>query len=128
MNQWYIKFFRKLPNTTVLISVITYRKSLGCKVDHLNFRTYLTEDLLVKYSVQCKIPGNLCDENIVMRLTDWHIPRRILPTENKCEPKRQYVVCSKHGFEKRLYYCHDCDVALCVAGDFEAHQSYKTNM
>jgi len=46
----YSRIFRRLPNTTV-ISL----KKFGCKLDHLLFRTDFTQDLWVKYSIQCQI-------------------------------------------------------------------------
>jgi len=51
MNKWYSRFYRRLLNTTVLISV----KNLGCKLDHLIIRMDFTQDLWVKYSIQCQI-------------------------------------------------------------------------
>jgi len=51
MNKWYSRFFRRSLSTTVLISV----KNLGCKLDHLIFRMDFTQDLWVKYSIQCQI-------------------------------------------------------------------------
>jgi hypothetical protein len=55
MNKRYSRFFIRLLNTTVLISMTIYKKNLGCKLDHLKFRMDFTQDLCVKYSIQCQI-------------------------------------------------------------------------
>jgi hypothetical protein len=75
MNKWYSRFFRRLLNTTVLISV----KNLGCKLDHLIFRTGFMRKLFHTVSNT----GAVGDDNTVMQLTEQHIPRRIPPTENE---------------------------------------------
>jgi hypothetical protein len=106
MIKCYMKLFRRLPNTIILNSLITYRKNVGRKVDHSKFRTDLIVGLLVKYSMQRKVPGQNGDDNSVKRLTVWHFPQTIPPTEKKSKPTRRPVVCSKH--EKRretIYYC-----------------------
>jgi len=126
MNKWYMKLFRRLLNATVLNSLVIYRQNGGRNVDHLTFRIELVEGLLAKYSVQRKVPGHHDGYSNIKRLTERHFPRRIPPTENKCKPTRRCVVCSKHKKRREtVYYCQDCDVALCVDGCFEVYHTRK---
>ena len=120
MNKWYMKLFRRLLNTTVLNSLVTYRQNIGRKVDHLKFRTDL-----VKHSMLCEMSGHHDGHNTVNRLSERHFPR-LSPTEKKCKPTRQCVVCNKRDKSREtVYYCGDCDVALYVDGCFEAYHTSK---
>jgi hypothetical protein len=78
----------------------------GCNVDHLKFRTDLTVGLVVKYSMQHKMQGQNGDDNSINRLTEWHFPQTIPPTEKKSTPTRQSIVCNKHDKRREtIYYC-----------------------
>jgi hypothetical protein len=83
MNEWYMKLFRRLLNATVLNALVIYRQDIGRNIGHLTFRIELIEGLLVKYSVQPKVPGHHDGDNTVKRLTERHFPGRIPPTEKK---------------------------------------------
>jgi hypothetical protein len=125
MNKWYMKLFRRLLNATVLNALVIYRQNIGRNIDQLTFRIELVEGLLVKHSVQRKVPGHH-DGDAIKRLMARHFPRRIRPTEKKCKPTRRCVVCSKHNKRgEAVYRCQDCDVALCVDGCFEACHTRK---
>jgi hypothetical protein len=50
----------------------------------------------MKYSVLCGVSGHQDGDNIIQRLMDHHLSRRIPPTEKKCKPTIQCFVCSKH--------------------------------
>lgn len=64
-----MKLFRRLLSATVLNSlIIIYVKNLGQKVDHLKFRIDLIEGLLVKHSMQHKLPGRKGEGNTVKGL------------------------------------------------------------
>jgi len=100
MRTWYIRFLRRLLNTTVLISV----KNLGCKLHHLIIRMDFTQDLWVKYSIVSNT-GAIGKDNTVTRLTEQHIPKRIPLTKNEREPMRWFVVCSKPTLLSQLRCC-----------------------
>jgi hypothetical protein len=117
MNKWYMNLFRRLLNATVLNARVVYRQNIGQNIDHLTFRIQLVEGLLVKYSVQCRVPGHHDGDNTIKRLMECHFPRKIPPKEKKCKPTRWCVVCSKHNKRREtVYYCQDCDIALCIDG------------
>jgi hypothetical protein len=102
----YMKLFRRLLNAIILNSLITCRKKVCRKVDHLKFRIDLIVGLVVKYSMQCKVPGQKGDDNSVNRLTEYHFPQAIPPTEKKSKPTRRSVVCSKNDKRRdTIYYC-----------------------
>lgn len=46
-----MKSFKQLFSARVINSLVTYRKNIGQKVNHLNFRTDVAEGLLVRYAV-----------------------------------------------------------------------------
>jgi len=100
MNRWYTKLFRRLLNATVLNSLVTYRQNVERKVDHLKFRIYLVEGLLVKHSMLHGMSGHHDGDNTVNRLMEHHFPR-ISPTEKKCKPTRQCDVYSKRNKKER---------------------------
>jgi hypothetical protein len=126
MNKWYMKLFRRLLNAMVLNSLVIYRQNIGQNIDHIKFRMELVEGLLVKYSVQHRMSGNHDGDKTIKRLMEHHFPRRVPPTEKKCKPTRQCVVCSRHNKRRETaYYCQDCDVTLCVNGCFEACHTRK---
>jgi hypothetical protein len=81
MNKSYMKLLRRLLNATVLNALVIYRQNVGRNIDHLTFRIELVEGLLVKYSVQRKVPDHHDGDNTVKTLTEPHFPRRIPPTE-----------------------------------------------
>jgi hypothetical protein len=45
MNKWYMKRFRRLLNTSILIEMIIYRSNTGQSIDQLSFRIQLVEGL-----------------------------------------------------------------------------------
>jgi hypothetical protein len=59
-------------------------------------RNNFIEGLLMKYSVLCGVSGHHDGDNIVQRLMDHHLSKRIPPTEKKCKHTIQCIVCSKH--------------------------------
>jgi hypothetical protein len=96
MNNWCMKLFRRLLSPAILSFLVIYRKNIGQKIDHIKFMLGLVECLLEKCLVQLIILGHRLDDGTIKKLSEWHFPRRIPPTEKTCESIRQCVVCSKH--------------------------------
>lgn len=67
---------------------------------------------------------------ILLRLTGRHFPRTLQPRENMKKKKVQKAchVCSHTTRRQKkrsdtLYYCHECDVALCIEPCFEDYHT-----
>ena len=57
----------------------------------------------------------------VPRLLERHFPERIPPTERKARPTKRCVVCYKNNRRKEtVFWCPECEAALCVEGSFKA--------
>jgi hypothetical protein len=66
---------------------------------------------------------------VVKRLTEHQFPRRMCPTQNKCTTARWCMVCSKRDKAREaLFYCQDCDVAVCVDWFFETYDTRKNDV
>jgi len=50
MTKWYLKFFKRLLNSTVLKSFVTYRQVMGRNIEQLSYRIQLMEGLFTKYA------------------------------------------------------------------------------
>jgi hypothetical protein len=61
----------RLLTATVPISMIVYVKNRRQKIDHLKFSTDFIKDLLIKYSVHCKMAGCHGDDKPLCRLPEW---------------------------------------------------------
>jgi len=57
----------------------------------------------------------------VPRLVERHFPERIPPTEKKARPSKRCVVCYKNNRRREtVFWCPECEAALCVEGCFKA--------
>jgi len=116
-NKRYTKFFLSLISATVLISLVTYRKNTGWKLDHLKFRIHLVESLLLYYSFQHTTLGHHGTDTTTQRLRECHFPRGIPPTEKMSKTSWQSEVSSRHDKRREWIlltglWC--CCVQLCV--------------
>ena len=60
-------------------------------------------------------------DKIVPRLIERHFPERIPPTEKKARPTKRCVVCYKNNRRKEtVFWCPECEAALCVEECFKA--------
>jgi len=100
MTKWYIKLFRRLLNTTVLNCIVI------CRVR--------------------KFQGHHSTDKNVPRLLEKHFTERIPPTGKKARPAR-CVVCYKNNRRKEtVFWCPECEAALCVEECFKAFH-FKLN-
>ena len=124
MSKWYIKLFRRLLNITVLnCMVILCANSRQTTIDHCKFRVELVQALLTEHgsgSVR-KFQGHHSTDKNVPQLLERHFPERKPPTEKKAMPTKRCVVCYKNNRRKEtVFWCPECEVALCVEECFKA--------
>jgi hypothetical protein len=103
MTKWYLKFFKRLLNSTVLNSFDVYRQMTGRNIQHLSYRILLLKGHFAKYVCAAEtwsVPGRKASDNTGPRLTERHFLRKVAPKIEKSKPQRKCVVCSKHGKEK----------------------------
>lgn len=124
MTKWYIKLFRRLLNITVLNCMVICRANSGqTKIDHFKFRVELVQALLIEHGSESvrKFQGYHSTDKNVPRLLERHFPERIPPTEKKARPTKRCVVCYKHNRRKEtVFWCPECEAALCVEECFKA--------
>ena len=75
-------------------------------------------------NVKVKVSGNfkaiIPDKN-VPRLDERHFPDRIPPTEKKGRPAKRCVASYKNNRRKAtVFWCPECEAALCVEECFKA--------
>jgi len=117
-----IKLFRLL-NATVLYCVIICRTNSGqTNIDHFKFRVELVQALLIDGSESVrKFQGHHSTDKNVPRLLERHFPERIPPIEKKARPSKRCVVCYKNNRRKEtVFWCTECEAALCVEECFKA--------
>jgi hypothetical protein len=103
--------------------VICHANSGQTKIDHLKFRVELVQALFLEHGRQSvrKFQGRHSTDKNVPRPVERHFPERIPPTEKKARPTRRCVVCYQTNRTKeRLFWCPDCEAALCVEETFKA--------
>ena len=124
MTKWYIKLFRRLLNITVLNCMVICRANSGqTKIDHFKFRVELVQALLIEHQRESvrKFQGHHSTDKNVPRLVERHFPERIPPTEKKARPTKRCVVCYKNNRRKEtVFWCPECEAALCVEECFKA--------
>jgi len=118
MTKWYIKLFRRLLNITILNCMVICRANSGqAKIDHFKFRVELVQALLIEHQSESvtKFQGHHSTEKNVPRLDERHFPDRIPPTEKKGRPTKRCVVYYKNNRRKEtVFWCPECEAALCV--------------
>ena len=124
MTKWYIKLFRRLLNITILNCMVICRANSGqAKIDHFKFRVELVQALLIEHQSESvtKFQGHHSTEKNVPRLDERHFPDRIPPTEKKGRPTKRCVVYYKNNRRKEtVFWCPECEAALCVEECFKA--------
>ena len=96
MTKWYLKLFKRLLNSTVLISFVVYRKVTGRNIQQLSYRIQLVEGLFTKYAHAAEtrsVTGRQVSDNTVPRLTERHFLRKVAPKTEKSKPQRRCVAC-----------------------------------
>ena len=123
MTKWYIKLFKRLLHITVLnFMVICCANSGQTKIDHFKFRVKLVQALLIENQSESvrKFQGQHSTDKNVLRLVERHFPERI-PSETKARPTKRCVVCYKNNRRKEIvFWCPECEAALCVEECFKA--------
>jgi len=98
MTKWYLRFFKRLLNSTVFSSFVVYRQVMGRNIQPLSYRIWLVEGLFMKYARAAEtrsVPGRQTSKNTVPQLTERHFLRKVAPKTEKSKPQRRCVVCSK---------------------------------
>jgi len=123
MTKRYIKVFKRLLNITILNCMVICRANPGqTKMDHFKFRVELVQALLIEHQSESvrKFQGHHSTDKNVPRLDERHFPERI-PTEKKGRPTKRCVVCYKSNRSKEtVFWCPECEAALCVEECFKA--------
>ena len=75
--------------------------------------------------IKVKVSGNfkaiIPQEKNVPRLVERPFPERIPPTEKKARPTKRCTVCYKNNRRKEtVFWCPECEAALCVEESFKA--------
>jgi len=124
MTKWYIKLFRRLLNITVLNRMVICPIDSGhTKIDHFKFRVELVQALLTEHESESvrKFQGHHSTDKNVPRLLERHFPERIPPTLKKARPTKRGVVWYKNNKRKEtVFWCPECEAALCVEECFKA--------
>ena len=104
MIKWYLKLFKRLLNSTVLNLFVVYGQVTGRNIQQLSYRIQLVKGLFTKYACAVETrseSGRQASDNTVPRLNERHFLRKVATKTEKSKPQRRYVVCSKHGGEKK---------------------------
>ena len=105
MTKWYLKLFKRLLSSTVLISFVVYRQVTGRNIQKLSYRIQLVEGLFTKYAsaaVTWSVPGRQASDNTIPRLSERHFVIKVAPKTQKRKPQRRCILCSKHGKKKNF--------------------------
>jgi hypothetical protein len=82
MTKWYLKLFNRLLNSTVLNSIVVYRKITGRNIERLSYRIHLVKCLFTKYSYAAgerSVLGQHASDNTIPRLTERYFLRKVSP-------------------------------------------------
>jgi hypothetical protein len=113
MNEWYMKLFHSLLNTSILNAMIIYRNNTGKRTEQLSFRIQSIEGLFVKYAnpIERKVPGQHSSDNTVLHLARFHWLWRN-------DDHRNGMFVKNVERERTLYWC---DVGLCEEYFHDCH-------
>ena len=126
----YKKYFMHLINIYSFNAHFIHRKKKD-KLDVLNFRIKLIEQIFEKYGTEVKSSverqgGRPSLEGNPFRLTERYLLILILPTDKKDKPTRRCIVYHKHGQRKESrYLCKQCKEPFCVVPCFERYHTMK---
>ena len=127
MTKWYVKLFKRLLNSTVLNSFVTYLQVMGRNIEQLSYRIQRVEVLSTKYACTAEmwsVPGRQASDSTVPQLTERRFLRKVAQKTEKSKPQRRWVVCSKHRKKKTsICCCRICDVGLCLEDCFELYHT-----
>jgi len=71
--------------------------------------------------MEVKVSGNFNTDKNVPQLLERHFPERILTKKKKARPTKRCVVCYKNNRRKEtVFWCLECEAALCVEECFKA--------
>ena len=113
MTKWYLKIFKRLLNTTVLISFVVYRQVTGRNIQQLSYIIRLVEGLFTKYACAeetLSVQGRQASDNTFPRLTERHFLRKVAPKTEKLKPQRRCVLKVRKKENFTMYCCQICDV------------------
>ncbi|XP_022097496.1 piggyBac transposable element-derived protein 4-like [Acanthaster planci] len=124
--KWYRKLFFYMVDLCLVNSFLVSRL-LGRETTYLDFRMALVKEILhtVTLPVYNKRgrPHALPAPN---RLTGWHFPITLPPTEKTPNPCRRCVVCKSEGRRRETRYaCDTCNVPLCVHPCFKTYHTER---
>jgi len=108
MTKWYLKFMKRLLNTTVFNSFFVYRQMTGRNIQQLSYRIQLVKGLFMKYACAMEtwsVPARKASDNTVPRPTERHFLRKGATKTEKSKPQRKCAVCSTHRKEKTSKQC-----------------------
>ena len=103
--------------------VICQANSGQTKIDHFKFRVELLQALLIEHGSESvrKFQGHQSTDKNVPRLIERHFPETIPLTEKKVRPTKRCVACYKNNIRKEtVFWCPECEAALCVEESFKA--------
>ena len=126
MSKWYIKLFRRLLNITVLNCMVICRTNSGqTKIDHFKFRVELVQALLTEHGSESvrKFQGHHSTDKNVPRLLDI-FQKEYHQQKKKARPTKRCVVRYKNNRRKEtVFWCPECEAAVCVEVCFKAFQT-----
>jgi len=123
ITKWYIKLFKRLLNITDLnCMVICCANSGQTKIDHFKFRVELVQALLIEHG---RVSGNF--KAIIPQTKMCHdflkdiFQKEYHQQKKKARPTKRCVVCYKNNRRKEtVFWCPECEAALCVEERFKA--------
>ena len=123
MSKWYIKLFRLLNTTVLNCMVICHTNSGQTKIDHFKFRVELVQALLIEHGsesvrkFQAIIPQTKMCHDFLKDIFQKESHRQ----KRKARPTKRSVVCYKNNRRKEtVFWCPECEAALCVEECFKA--------
>jgi hypothetical protein len=98
-------------------SASTIFAAAGCDADGGSVTGGTVHSELQRHSqlIKSQIIQQYDNGNTIKRTSEYHFPRRMLPTERKSETQRQCMKCSKHDAKEDRLYCQDCDISLSLS-------------
>ena len=127
--KWYKKLFFHLNDVTMLNAHILFKQKTSKNPTLQKYVTEVVRQLLEGNAMERSTPGRHVADNPV-RLTGHHFPCTMQPRPDMKKKKVQKAcrVCSHTTRRERKrsdtrYYCHECDVALCIEPCFEEYHT-----
>ena len=132
--------YEDLEETILLSAKLNGTPGVHClldqhKLSQYDFRLALVRELVTSSTATDRLPRHeqrrsSVDTTPALHLVGRHFHSFIPRTASKEHPKRKCVVCSsKKGRKETVYWCKDCQAALCVVpcfADFHNRSAYNT--